>query len=59
MGHYKTWTLDSELGHGLDSGLNSELDNWTRFSIIRGQRLLSGKFDSDYPLSLCPLVSHI
>jgi len=42
-GHYKTWTLDSGLDHGLDSRLNNGLDNWTRFLIIRGQRLLSGK----------------
>jgi len=42
-GHYKTWTLDSGLDHGLDSGLNNGLNTCTKFLIVRGQKLLSGK----------------
>jgi len=35
------WTLDRTMDWTLDSIMG--LDNWTRFSILRGQRLLSGK----------------
>jgi len=35
------WTLDWTMDWTLDSIMG--LDNWTRFSIVWGQRLLSGK----------------
>jgi len=36
--HYKTWTLDCGLDHGLDSGFNNVLDSWTRILINGGQK---------------------
>jgi len=43
QGHYKTWTLDSGLDHGLDSGPNNDSIIAPDFLFVRGQRLLSGK----------------
>ena len=51
-GQYKTWTLDSGLDFGLDSGLNG-LDIWTRILIARGQRSFQISQQHCLDVSLC------
>ena len=57
MGQYKTWTLGSELDHGLDSGLAFRPE--FRSLEVKGHVHINQQQSFEYSVSLTPVANHV